>query len=467
MISPELLISVLGTSPPSTVSPPPCPLRYDYKLVLKNSLLFYEAQRSGLLPLDNRIPWRSDSCFNDRGNNGEDLTGGYYTSGRKIKFTYPNAAATTVLAWGLINHEVGYAAADQLEIMREALNWGATYLARCHTGPEELYVLVGDVRRELEKFWGRPEDITDSDQRPAYAVNRTHPGTEVAAETAAALAASSMALKEYYDDGPVLSELYLAHAKGLYEFAVNCDRKEYITAVPEVGFYKSWNGVEDELVWAALWLFRVTGEERYKTEAIDMYRKFNLRKKEPEDFSWDDKVLGVQVLLSKMTLEQEYTVEVKRFCDNAVNNPNQRTPKGLFHAPSDVERAKTNPYLEFALRQVHYILGHTGRSYMIGFGINYPRKPQHSASSCPDKPAPCSQFSPENNPHILIGALVGGPDINDEYTDVRSSWKQNDVGLDYNAGFQSLVAGLMKLHGEGLLPRMAYENKTETSNNLC
>ncbi|KAF4527167.1 hypothetical protein B566_EDAN006092, partial [Ephemera danica] len=410
MISPELLISVFGTSPPSTVSPPPCPLRYDYKLVLKNSLLFYEAQRSGLLPLDNRIPWR-----------------------------------------------------NQLEIMRKALNWGATYLARCHTGPEELYVLVGDVKREFERFWGRPEDITDRDQRPAYAINRTHPGTEVAAETAAALAASSMALKEYYDDGPILSELYLTHAKGLYEFAVNCVRREYITAVPEVGFYKSWNGVEDELVWAALWLFRVTGEERYKTEAINMYRKFNLNQKVTFDFSWDDKVLGVQVLLSQMTLEKEYTIEVKSFCDNAVTNPNQRTPKGLFHVPlGHAERAKTNPYLEFALRQVHYILGDTGRSYMIGFGINYPRKPQHSASSCPDKPAPCNQSSPENNPHILIGALVGGPDINDKYTDVRTSVEQNDVGLDYNAGFQSLVAGLMKLHGEGLLPRMAYENKTET-----
>lgn len=51
---------------------------YNYDHVLHLSLLFYEAQRSGQLPADNRIPWRGDSALQDRGANGEDLTGGYY-----------------------------------------------------------------------------------------------------------------------------------------------------------------------------------------------------------------------------------------------------------------------------------------------------------------------------------------------------------------------------------------------------
>lgn len=50
----------------------------DYAQVLKLSLLFYEAQRSGKLPENNRISWRGDSALYDRGSNGEDLTGGYY-----------------------------------------------------------------------------------------------------------------------------------------------------------------------------------------------------------------------------------------------------------------------------------------------------------------------------------------------------------------------------------------------------
>lgn len=52
--------------------------RYDYDEVLRLSLLFYEAQRSGRLPEDNRIPWRGDSGLDDRGQKGEDLSGGYY-----------------------------------------------------------------------------------------------------------------------------------------------------------------------------------------------------------------------------------------------------------------------------------------------------------------------------------------------------------------------------------------------------
>jgi hypothetical protein len=59
---------------------------YDYKTVLKNSLLFYEAQRSGKLPADQKVTWRKDSALNDKGDNGEDLTGGYYDG----KTTYTN-----------------------------------------------------------------------------------------------------------------------------------------------------------------------------------------------------------------------------------------------------------------------------------------------------------------------------------------------------------------------------------------
>jgi len=56
--------------------------KYDLNEVLEKSILFYEAQRSGKLPADNRIPWRGDSALGDRGANGEDLTGGWY-DGRK------------------------------------------------------------------------------------------------------------------------------------------------------------------------------------------------------------------------------------------------------------------------------------------------------------------------------------------------------------------------------------------------
>ena len=42
------------------------------------SFLFYEAQRSGDLPSDQRVTWRHDSAMGDGNDVGLDLKGGYY-----------------------------------------------------------------------------------------------------------------------------------------------------------------------------------------------------------------------------------------------------------------------------------------------------------------------------------------------------------------------------------------------------
>ena len=66
-------------------------------------------------------------------------------------------------------------------------------------------------------------------------------------------------------------------------------------------------------------------------------------------------------------------------------------------------------------------------------------------SSCPMMPASCSfeamqQAGP--NPHTLYGALVGGPGQTDNYEDARDNYINNEVACDYNAGFQSAIAGI-------------------------
>ena len=52
--------------------------------------------------------------------------------------------------------------------------------------------------------------------------------------------------------------------------------------------------------------------------------------------------------------------------------------------------------------------------------------------------------SSEPNVHTLCGALVGGPDNGDGYKDQRSNYVSNEVANDYNAGFQTAVAGAYK-----------------------
>ena len=77
---------------------------FRYGEALQKSFLFYEANRSGSLPNDNRIEWRSDSTVNDGSDVGLDLTGGYFDAGDHVKFGFPMAASMTMLSWGVVEY---------------------------------------------------------------------------------------------------------------------------------------------------------------------------------------------------------------------------------------------------------------------------------------------------------------------------------------------------------------------------
>jgi endoglucanase len=121
-----------------------------------------------------------------------DLTGGYYDSGDNVKFGLPMAFSVTMLAWSVIEHTAALAAAGELQHAIAAVRWGADYLARAHTADEVLFVQVGDGSSD-HSCWERPEDMDTP--RTSYAVDASHPGSDVAAETAAALAASAVAFR--------------------------------------------------------------------------------------------------------------------------------------------------------------------------------------------------------------------------------------------------------------------------------
>ena len=72
------------------------------------------------------------------------------------------------------------------------------------------------------------------------------------------------------------------------------------------------------------------------------------------------------------------------------------------------------------------------------------------AAACESIPATCDWGTfgdtSKPNPHQLNGALVGGPSApDDNYKDERTDYIMAEVTLDYNAGFQSTVAGLKAL----------------------
>merc|ERR1711963_684628 len=169
----------------------------NYKDVLHKSLLFDEAQRSGKLPADNRIPWARDSALNDGSDVGLDLSGGYYDAGDYVKFNLPGAQALTTLAWGGISYQSGYKCAGEWENLLDAIKWGTDYFIKCHVSDNEYYAQVGNGVED-HASWGRPEDMTGT--RPSYKIDCNRPGSDVAAETAASFASASILFKGEDDD---------------------------------------------------------------------------------------------------------------------------------------------------------------------------------------------------------------------------------------------------------------------------
>nr|AMH40379.1 glycoside hydrolase family 9 [Ramulus artemis] len=430
---------------------------YDYKTALSDSLLFYEAQRSGKLPSDQRVTWRKDSALNDKGNNGEDLTGGYYDAGDLVKFGFPMAYTITTLAWGIIDFEDVYRSTGNLEHAQKAIKWGTDYFLKAHVSENELYGQVGQGSSD-HAYWGRPEDMTMA--RPAWKITASAPGSDLAGETAAALAAASIVFKSA--DSNYASTL-LTHAKQLFNFA-NTHRGIYSEAISDAaGFYRS-SSYADELVWAAVWLYKATNDKTYLTQAESLYQEGNLQNSNG-GFDWDTKTSGIEILMSQISSNAIHKTKAKSYLDYMVNNQ-QKTPKGMLYIDqwgtlrhacnvaylllqaSRLGIGDSSSYTKMAKSQIDYALGSTGFSYVIGVGSNYPTHAQHRSSSCPDAPAKCdwSTYSGQQpNAHILYGAMVGGPDSNDGYKDERSDYVHNEVACDYNAAYQGALAALIKM----------------------
>lgn len=121
-----------------------------------------------------------------------DLSGGYYDAGDNIKFGFPMAFTTTMLSWSVIDFEKSMG--TELGNALKAVRWGTDYLlkATAKIGSGVVFVQVGDPLSD-HNCWERPEDMDTL--RTVFKIDGSHPGSDVAGETAAALAAASIVFR--------------------------------------------------------------------------------------------------------------------------------------------------------------------------------------------------------------------------------------------------------------------------------
>ncbi|KAK4773785.1 hypothetical protein SAY87_028804 [Trapa incisa] len=190
-----------------------CPLQPQLLEAPVKFILFFQCQRS--LP---------------------DLTGGYYDAGDNVKFNSPIAYTTTMLSWGVL--EYGTRMGSDLSNARTAIRWATDYLLKCATAtPGKLYVGVGDPNAD-HHCCERPEDMDTV--RSVYSVSAANPGSDVAGETAAALAAASLVFRKA---DPKYSALLLSTARKVMQFAIQYRGAYGDSLGPAVcPFYCSYSG---------------------------------------------------------------------------------------------------------------------------------------------------------------------------------------------------------------------------------
>lgn len=117
------------------------------------------------------------------------------------------AFTVTMLAWSTIDFSSELTNKKEIANALSAVKWGTDYMMKAHPEANVLYGELGDGDSD-HACWMRPEDMTTP--RTSFKIDNQHPGSDLAGETAAALAAASIAFRA--SDASYSNKL-LDHAK--------------------------------------------------------------------------------------------------------------------------------------------------------------------------------------------------------------------------------------------------------------
>ena len=442
--------------------------KFNYADALDKSLYFYEVQQAGPLPDWNRVEWKSDSTMQDP------VLGGWYDAGDHVKFNLPMAYSASMLAWGIYQYPDGVEKAGLKKTYENNLEFVLDYFVDCDKGSEIVYQ-VG-IGKDDHTWWGPAdlleygmEDNSHKISECRAALTASSGCSAVFGEMAAALASGAAAL-----DGSISADKkasYIKHAENIYKIAKTSPSDDVYNKSDAQGFYQSKH-FYDQLFYAANWLYIATGDQGYLDDAKGFIPKLDKMLGEGDSIAygwcqcWDDNLQGAMLLYAINTNDADAIKHVKKHCDRWVNGEEAKKISGGLRwldswgclryanaaafiatvASDTVLQSEAAAYTEFAETQVNYALGDNpaNRSYLIGFGDNYPQNPHHRTAHGSWKN---SVYDPSYTRHILYGALVGGPNQDGSYKDSRDDFINNEVATDYNAGFTAMLCKMIDKYG--------------------
>ncbi len=359
------------------------PSRFNYAEALQKSLYFYEAQQSGELSPNNRVAWRGPSCTEDGKDLGVDLSGGWYDAGDHWTANLSMSFAAMCLAWSAVDAPDGYLKSRQMDELLEGLVHVNRYFLKCVLTPGArdpaagMRVVIGKGGREgvddpnVHAMWAPAEVAHLLTNRPTFVADKDHPAADICGAMSAAMAASSMAIREHghvlkgrkgYErfDAAAFANRLLGEAENLLLFAranpgprltegMDADRAEEVRRrqrlarradgkVVEIGYRAS---VPDKLFTAATWVHRARHRENPAGPAVSDGRWLRLAEEIYEgdyklehhedwyrDFGYGSfGKLGALNMVLLRPGDERFHHELQYYCTSFVDY--KRTPGGL------------------------------------------------------------------------------------------------------------------------------------------
>ena len=431
-----------------------------------------------------------------------DIGGGFHDAGDFIKFGLTTGFSASTMAWSYLEFPEAYQKTGLEGELRVLLKTFADYFLRStfRDSSGRVIAFAHQVGGQSDHTcgWMPPELRRNSFcPRTAYFSTDEKPSADVTALAAAALAQISQVFKS--SDASYASKC-LDYAQALYKLAAKYPESK---SRDSDGLYDSEYSYDD-LAWAALNLYEATGDEQYLRDTFDgsgsnytgWIKQFGSGGFAAGDWGvawtegwthcWNSLRSGVFVKMAailadkqaKGTLPANWDNVAKGFKDVAFadsdkwRNGSVAQSPGKFSVLAAYGSGRYNSagqfialvydkhfgqpeFVTWATSQMDYLLGKNplSKSYVMGFSDSYANQPHHAAGHASIY-GECGK--PVDNRHIVWGALVNGPDGNDQHVDSRCDFGSNEITIDYNASMLAALAGLYAANGQGQCPLQSF-----------
>ncbi|MFN8436034.1 MAG: glycoside hydrolase family 9 protein [Cytophagales bacterium] len=457
----------------------------EYKKALWMTTRMYGGQRSGLNNwlLNNHLPsglaesYRGTAFYQDKDTDGYDLSGGWHDCGDHVKFGQTEFYSAYMLLKGFAEFPTGYDdryaydyagyvakgdwsfegtghAPNGIPDILDEVKHATDYFIKCTRSSSVFYYQVGQGDPDHAQWVTatKMQTLSVSNGGQTRAVYKNPNDASMPSFCGAALALMSRLYKKY---DPTYAATCLVHAKYAYDYA---KAHPGVAGTGDGGFYSANDNWKDDYATMCAELFWATGTASYKTEAQsytfsaaagqgkDIYGKaygfdysnngdiaiYNLAKLGTSGAATAFRTLVTNFYLNSTQSDGQFNG------GNTGWGPLRYNASAAFMVALDAKlNGNQTNTLKFVYDNIDYIFGKnsSSRSFVVGFGSNYPKHPHHRNvylnDNNPGDAAKATMSIPTKN--VQFGYMCGGTRTASSFSDDVVNYQHTEGGIDYNA----------------------------------